>query len=39
MEDKGFEITETPSTKDVDFLTKKINEEVIERGAAHPFAI
>ncbi|MFK5953545.1 MAG: GNAT family N-acetyltransferase [Desulfobacterium sp.] len=34
-----FEITESPGTKDLDFLTKKINEEVTDQGAAYPFAI
>lgn len=39
VENFDFEITEKPSSSDVDFLTHKINNEAVDQGAAHPFAI
>lgn len=34
-----FEIANTSSTSDLDFLTHQINKEAIDQGAAYPFAI
>jgi GNAT superfamily N-acetyltransferase len=34
----NIEFTLAPSSKDIDFLTQKINEENSELGEAHPFA-
>lgn len=34
-----FEIIQNPSSKDLDFLTQKINEETTNYGSAYPFAI
>lgn len=34
-----FEIIQNPSSKDLDFLTQKINEETTAYGSAYPFAI
>ncbi len=33
-----FEHTSTPASADIDFLTRKINQEGSEFGEAHPFA-
>jgi hypothetical protein len=34
----NIEYTSTPASADIDFLTKKINQETPEFGEAHPFA-
>ncbi len=34
-----FEITESPSNEDLEFLTNQINKEASENGSAHAFAI
>lgn len=34
-----FEITESPSSEDLEFLTNKINEETPKHGSSHAFAI
>ena len=34
----NIQYTPTPATKDIDFLTQKINQETPEFGEAHPFA-
>ena len=39
IEELEFEVTENPSSKDLDFLTQKINEESVDQGSAFPFAI
>ncbi|MDX8430942.1 MAG: GNAT family N-acetyltransferase [Candidatus Algichlamydia australiensis] len=35
----NLEITTHPNAEDVNFLTKKINEEVVNKGNAYPFAM
>ena len=39
MEELQFEITDSPSSADLEFLTKKINQDTEDLGAAYPFAI
>ncbi len=39
IEEFEFEIIETPSSRDLDFLTQKINEESPDQGSAYPFSI
>ncbi len=39
MKKQQFELTENPTSQDLDFLTQKINEEAKGHGSAHPFAI
>jgi len=39
VKESDFKITENPSTKDLDFLTQRINEETADQGSAYPFAI
>jgi len=39
IEEPEFEILNTPSSEDLDFLTHKINCEAVGQGAAYPFAI
>lgn len=39
IEGLEFAVTDNPSSTDLDFLTKKINEESVAQGAAYPFAI
>jgi GNAT superfamily N-acetyltransferase len=34
----NIQYTSTPASEDIDFLTKKINQETPEFGEAHPFA-
>ncbi|MGD2169940.1 MAG: GNAT family N-acetyltransferase, partial [Chlamydiota bacterium] len=34
-----FEITESPSSQEIEFLTQKINEDAIDQGQAYAFAI
>ena len=34
----NIEYTKKPATSDIDFLTKKINQETSEYGEAYPFA-
>lgn len=39
IEELEFEIIETPSSADLDFLTQGINKESVGQGSAYPFAI
>jgi GNAT superfamily N-acetyltransferase len=39
MKEEDFEITENPLTKDLNFLSQKINGENKDYGLAYPFAI
>lgn len=33
-----IEHTTSPSSKDIEFLLKKINEEIVDKGTCNPFA-
>lgn len=39
MDIPAFEITETPSSKEIDLLTQAINQDYKQYGTASPFAI
>ncbi|GAB4232781.1 MAG: hypothetical protein Tsb0021_11530 [Chlamydiales bacterium] len=36
---KKIEFNKNPSSDDIDFLTRKINDETVEFGSAYPFGI